>query len=179
MTEKEKLFDLCSTKGHCPLSPEVFEQCATFLFYTSWYEERLFNKDNEHRWDTDEKICKDLFNDYHIDLTKYDGFGQYFSNRYVKPTGGRTDNFRNLRLHPASANTVFNCIKSFNQHRSRSEKLLWSYLQIAYRFRNNMFHGSKGLVHLPTYINEFKEINSFMHQLISDILDSGYKGFNT
>ena len=177
MTEKEELFDLCRNHG-CALNKEIFEQCATFLFYTSWYEELLFNnnRDERHSPENDKKICEVLCVKYHIDITAYDNFGIYFANRYIKPTGGKTDKFRNLKLN--SAYLVFTCLKAFKLHRTRSSDLLWSYLQIVYRFRNNMFHGSKGLIHLPTYINEFKQINAFMHQFISDILNSGYEGFN-
>lgn len=190
MTEKEKLFDLCRQKGYCNLEP-VFEQCAIFLFYTSWYEELLFNNKKErdpethkirspyqHNSKNDKIVCQALCHDYHINVRKYNSLGDYFSARYIDSNGQPTRKFARLHLGVAT-NEVFNNLTEYSTNGVLSWKLLWSYLQIVYRFRNNMFHGGKGMENLQGFNEEFEQINSFMHQFISDILKSEYKGFNS
>lgn len=44
-TTKEQLFKLCEEKGYCKLNDDIYSECANFLFYTSWFEELLFNND--------------------------------------------------------------------------------------------------------------------------------------
>lgn len=40
---------------------------------------------------------------------------------------------------------------------------------ITYRFRNNMFHGAKGLINLSNYLRVLRMINQFMYMLLDHI----------
>lgn len=173
--QKELLLSFCREKGHCNIDDRTYNTCASFLFYTSWFEELLFNFSSRQGPRENEKICKDLSEI--IDLWKYDGYGNYFTSRYISNTG-TTPKFRALKLRPGDGQTVARSLLQYSSNHTRDWKLLWSYLMIAYRFRNNMFHGSKGLDNLSSYVEQFEIINLFMRQLIGDIIDKGYTGYN-
>ena len=173
--QKELLIRFCREKGNCIVDDFTYYTCASFLFYTSWFEELLFNFSNRQGGEKNEKICKELSE--LVNLSEYDSYGQYFSNRYI--SGSRTTNeFRNLKLRRDDAHIVKRSLEQYKANGKRDWELLWSYLMIAYRFRNNMFHGSKGLVNLSSYIEQFKMINQFLRQLIGDIIDNNYTGYN-
>lgn len=174
-SQKELLIEFCEQKGHCTINDCTYEICACFLFYTSWFEELLFNYKDRQGPKKNEKICKDMFD--LIDFSKYDFFGSFFSERYITKNGTSND-FRKLRLSNDDKPKVEQALRLYKTCHAHSWELLWSYLSITYRFRNNMFHGSKGLVNLNIYVKQFEVINQFMHQLISDIIDNNYKGYN-
>lgn len=176
MHGKEQLYKLCRNKGGCNLNESTFQICATFLFYTSWFEELLFNDDKRQNPINDKKICKDVISK--IYLSKYDWFGDYFCNRYVNDNKSMKHTFNQLRLSPTYEKEVANALHSYCYNKTYSWELLWSYLQIVYRFRNNMFHGSKGLINLNSYVEQFEKLNSFLSQLLTEIIDLNYKGYN-
>ena len=151
-TTKEQLFKLCEEKGYCKLTEDIYSECANFLFYTSWFEELLFNNDNRQSPKKLKKICSDLTDAnqvYAIELAQFDFYGDYFSRRYLNNDNSVRHAFNQLRI-PKKFNEdeVRASLIDYKDNRKRNSCLLWTYLMIAYRFRHNMFHGAKKLINL-------------------------------
>ena len=174
--EKNELMDFCKEYEHFILDERTYHACAGILFYTSWFEELLFNYQNRQGPKNSKKICKDIFES--IDMTRYAFFGNHFAKRYIDDENKPTAKFDSLRFQRDDLDTVIHSLKRFRSGGEPSWRLLWSYLMIAYRFRNNMFHGQKGLVELKINVDEFEIINRFFRQIISDVKTQNYKGYN-
>lgn len=175
-TTKDELFDL--VHQHCAesINDEIYTECANFLFYTSWFEELLFNDKKRQNPKNEIKICKEVFKN--IELSEFDFLGEHFCTRYFNQDEAVTKQFVNLRLENESIEKVKNALLGFKEKHIRTADLLYAYIMIIYRFRNNMFHGSKGLINLSKYKEEFTLINHFMFLLIKKIYEIGYKGYN-
>lgn len=173
--EKDVLFRFCAQTGHCTINNRTYDACASFLFYTSWFEELLFNYRFRQGPDNDEKICCELFN--LVELSQYDFFGDFCAGRYLTEEG-TTKYFRNLRLRQSDKPRVEQSLRKYKTNHEYTWELLWSYLVITYRFRNNMFHGSKGLINLNEHVERFEIINQFMRKLIEDAVSNNYSGYN-
>ncbi len=178
---KQKLFDLIRSQGIPNITDETYQEWATFLFYTSWFEESLFTYKKRQSPENDMVICEKLITK--ININDYDYFGDYFCERYIDENNKTTDQFRNLKLSKASPInpqiTTKEALINYKTQRTRNHRLLFAYLMIVYRFRNNMFHGSKGLINLVQYTEPISIINQFMNQLLEDIFTCQYTGFRT
>lgn len=176
-TRQETLSRFCNEVGHCQINSDAYFACANFLFYASWFEERLFSqKKGEHQSpENTKKIAAYVAGK--IDLSSYDAYGNYFCNRYLNGSMP-THHFSQLQLSSKHSKNVQTALQDFLDTGKRDSELLWSYLMIAYRFRNNMFHGSKKLINLNTYVEQFDLLNRFWDQLLRDIDNIGYLGFN-
>lgn len=171
---KEELMNLLKKQGIGTVDDDTYTECANFLFLTSWFEELLFNDQKRQCPKNDAKICADLSSK--IDLTCFDFFDEHFSARYFNKDETTTHFFNNLRSkEPEKIRTP---LLSFLKNKDRTQNLLYAYLMITYRFRNNMFHGSKGLINISKYLDEFKVINHFMCLLLTEVYKINYKGYN-
>ena len=182
-TTKEQLFKLCEEKGYCKLDDDIYSECANFLFYTSWFEELVFtNKKKERQCPENlKKISIDLTDatqEFRIDLNQFDSYGDHFSQRYLNSDNSVRHAFNQLRIPKEFEDEIKSSLIAYKDNRERNSCLLWTYLMITYRFRNNMFHGAKGLISLSNYLREFRMINQFMYMLLYHILDTHYSGFN-
>lgn len=175
MTEKEKLIHLCMNNCGCALN-DVFDQCGTLLFYTSWYEERLFTKEKRRgsRNDNEKTVCSQLTS--MIDISIFDQYGDVFVSRYISDSLEATTEFANLHLPRSIRDEVKTALVEFAEGTRHPDNLLWSYMQIVYQFRNNMFHGNKGLANLKNFETQFNLINAFMHKLMCEIIRWDYHG---
>ena len=175
---KRGLMDLCYQYMDRPMSDETYNECSALLFYTAWFEELLFNNKVQQSPKNDEKICMDIASK--IDLTQFDFFGIYFCDRYFNNanTANTDEYFKNLRLKDSLIVPVKTALLRFKENKNRDADLLYAYIMIVYRFRNNMFHGVKGLNALHEYSEQFKIINHFMSLLLKEILRLNYKGYN-
>ena len=180
-TTKEQLFKLCEEKGYCKLNDDIYSECANFLFYTSWFEELLFNNDDRQSPKKLKKICSDLTDanqGYAIKLAQFDFYGDYFSQRYLNSDNSVKHAFNQLRIPKEFEDEVKASLIAYKDNRERNSCLLWTYLMITYRFRNNMFHGAKGLINLSNYLRVLRMINQFMYMLLDHILETRYCGYN-
>lgn len=173
---KQELLNFCRDIGGHNISDSTYYECANFLFFTSWFEEVLFNDDNKQNPNNDIKIADDL--SQKIDLSVFDFFGDYFSARYIKNDITTNHLFNNLKLSTKNAVKVSKSLIDYMVSKQRDKNLLWSYIMIVYRFRNNMFHGSKGLINLNNYVDQFSIINKFMKLLLIEIINKKYVGYN-
>ncbi len=174
---KDLLMERLNTEFMKPqaLSDETFDECACFLFLMCWLEERLFNEKWQQKPQHTKKLCENLYSE--IDIDKFDQFGKYFSCRYID--GEKTTTaFENLKLDPRIVRSVEESLINYKNEGTKDEKLLIAYISIIYRFRNNLFHGTKGLENIPTYTKEFKMINNFLIDFLKKIYDIDYNGFN-
>lgn len=178
MSNKESLQCLLNNQGYAHFPDGTYDEFATFLFLTSWYEEALFNETKPQNPKNSRDLCNTMFPV--VDMNKFGEFGDHFSNRYLQKEAGKiicTSKFNKLQLSKSWKPVVFESLKSYVSGIT-DETLLFSYLQIAYRFRNNMFHGNKGLDRVQSYIREFEVINRFLLELMEQILDAKFKGYN-
>ena len=170
------LSNFCRDVAACQINEQTYYTCANFLFYTSCYEEWLFTKEKQQSPGNAEVIANNLADQ--LDLEQYDAYGNHFCQRYL--TAGTTnDNFRRLGLCGQSVAKVETALKEFQAHQVRDTQLLWAYLMIAYRFRNNMFHGNKKLQNINRYAREFNILNHFWDQFLRDVNTIGYDGFKS
>lgn len=175
-TSKDALFNLCNQYVDCLITESTYQECANFLFYTSWFEELLFNDSKQQGISNDEKICQDLAPLLNIHC--FDFFGEYFQMRYFDSLGNTTAQFSRLKLSPKISEKVKNTLWNYKQSETLLEDILFCYLMIIYRFRNNLFHGGKGLNNINHFVSEFQIINQFMNMLMTEILNINYKGYN-
>lgn len=179
MPSKQQLSTLtafCTEIGNCNITEDTYFACANFLFYTAWFEERIFTAERDKRQSpsTSKIIAEQLFPQ--LDLTKYDQYGNYFVQRYLNdPEASK----HRHALQFQDIHSLESILIDYRDNQSRNSNLLWIYLMIAYRFRNNMFHGSKGLINLNKYREQFNLLNHFWDQLLRDINRIGYYGFNS
>lgn len=101
-------------------------------------------------------------------LSDYNFFAEHFSKRYDSSNKDGNERFENLGLPHDKKHEAQNLLKNAARCTDPS-LLLYCYLRIAYRFRNNLFHGSKGVEGLGQYSEEFENINHFMSKLMSDL----------
>lgn len=182
MTDSQiKLIELCEKHGVPRMDRKVYVEWANFLFYTSWFEESLFTYKKRQSPENDMDICKKLITK--ININDYDYFGDYFCNRYIDENNKTNDQFRKLNLSTSGPiqpkNITKEALINYKTQGTKDYKLLFAYLMIVYRFRNNMFHGSKGLINLVQYTEPISIINQFMNQLLEDIFTCQFKGFRT
>lgn len=177
---KDLLFDLVKKHGY-ELDVDAYCECSNFLFFTSWYEELLFTSDKHQSPYTTRGLCHDLFEI--VNMEKLDFYGDHFSDRYFPNLKDGMEQeshyFINLRLNEKYKKRIKDSLINFKKDSERNEDLLWAYLMIAYRFRNNMFHGGKGIINLKKYVEQFRVINRFLYILLSAIIEKGFRGYGT
>ncbi|WP_443722415.1 hypothetical protein [Ruthenibacterium lactatiformans] len=184
MNTKDDLCKALSLYGVPQINNHVYEECANFLFLTSLYEERYFDNKHQHRSEGDRDMCKKLSKRLSLqDFKEFDFMGEHYCKRYIKEDGTETHSFKNLRLPKDYYDTVKDALVKFktkDQCSAYTADLLFAYIMIVYRYRNNMFHGSKGIINLENYIEQFEINNLFMCKLIEKLhgcgMDIGKKG---
>jgi hypothetical protein len=124
------------------------------------------------------KICTDLKNQNWFRIDEYDEYGKFFLERYTDGSDGSIK-FEQLKL--SKKHNEYDEVKaSFDNFKkgNRDDKLFLSYLRVAYRFRNNLFHGSKNALGLNVYVECFEKINWLMHKLLSDMVSNSFDGLD-
>ena len=101
-------------------------------------------------------------------LSDYNFFAYHFFKRYDRSKKDGNERFENLGLTSDIKNEAQELLKNAARCTNQG-RLLYCYLCIAYRFRNNLFHGSKGVEGLGQFSEEFEKINLFMSKLMSDL----------
>ena len=119
--------------------------------------------------------CEDWFKieDY------YDEYGVFFVERFTK-NGEYNDNnlFGGRRPQPDIGKTVKKVIEKLKNGDKDNGELFYSYLQIAFRYRNKLFHGEKTAFGLDQQIACFDKINWMMNKLLGDMMDHQFVGLN-
>ena len=156
------------------LSMEKQDVVLKFMLLFNVFEARLFNPFNPGQVNARlVEMCKDLSEMEWFRIEKYDYYGNFFADRYITQNDG-LQKFARLHLNKYS-NRVKNALIAFNEGEYDSDLFL-SYLQIAYAFRNNLFHGSKDVLDLNVYLDCFKMINRLIYELLGDMADNSFRG---
>lgn len=137
---------------------------SVFYFSLIWnvYEKELCNKKaeiNRHPKKQSKKYAEKF------DQRLLDQIFEYFKNRYVL-NGEQTQHFDNFEFKSESIKTeVFGFLSS--AHPSDKDKLK-ALLCIAFRLRNNLFHGEKAVEKLYEQNENFRQINLLLMNLIEN-----------
>ncbi len=162
------------------LSSDEQHQLVVFLLIFNVFEARLF-KDGRGVSTLLRKICSDLSNEKWLNMVDFQDYANFFKKRYVA-NGNMTGDFTRLRLtgSVSDVSTDRGNAKAVLLGRETSpEKVLLCYFGIAYRFRNNLFHGNKNVLGLNTYYDCFSKIVTFMVSVMDKMIDNNFSGLQT
>lgn len=145
--------------------PELDDSKLRSIFYFSliWniYEKELCDKYAHIQTHPDLHSQK-----YHnqVDQNILDSVFEYFKKRYILD-GQPTDLFKAFKFEksPVIKNEVLEYLKS---EELSSENKLTALLYIAFRLRNNLFHGEKAVFQLYDQNENFRQINLLLMHLI-------------
>jgi len=130
-----------------------------FLIYWSWFESKCFDENmqiNKFRPFVNEVVVNKNF-----DPDAFKKAGKYFHKRYQNSTRFRElfNNRPEIPGFPDIINKKFEDIDNYD--------LLFMLVVVVYRYRNNIFHGSKGVESWLYYKEQIQLCNDIMWKLIS------------
>ena len=183
MKEQVKLAYTLTLEGneiHEPLKNTLLK----FMFLFNVFEARLFQTENPLTNKPDKtptsdrllEICNNLKSEREwFQVKDYDKYGKFFVKRYIDQDGNYDD--RNLfrQRTPLVREKVKKAIVKL-ANEEYDDDLFYSYLEIAYRFRNNLFHGGKDTIYLSQYIECFDMVSWLIHKLLSDMVKKRFIG---
>lgn len=147
---------------YCPIDDTKLQ--AIFYFSLIWniYEKELCDTEGSigkhpklHSQKYSENLDQEILNTTFI----------YFKNRYVSE-GHATEHFNTFEFKSEPIKKeVFECLIDENLSSTQKLKVL---LYIAFRLRNNLFHGQKQVDKLYEQNENFKRINLFLMNLIEN-----------
>jgi len=123
--------------GFGQLDPYEKTALVDFMLMWTYFEATALKCDASH--DRIRRFSKNLAGEKKLDETKLEGPLRYFSERYFQE-GKPTFHFQFLRLMPKPSALVEGVLSG---KQKLPEERLTAALHIAYRFRNNLFHGPK------------------------------------
>lgn len=138
---------------------------SVFYFSLIWnvYEKELcdnYGKIRQHSEDHSETFAEKL------NPNLLAGVFDYFKNRYVTTNGLPTEHFNTFEFQIEQIKTeVFRYLSSANPS---SKDKLKAVLCIAFRLRNNLFHGLKNVEKLYEQNENFRQINLLLMNLIEN-----------
>ena len=164
------------TLGNDKFTPEQQTILLRFLLLFNIFEAGLFDESIKFRRENCDAIHKALKNTNWFKVGTYDEYGKFFVDRYFK--NGRYDD--NGLFHGQSSeicDQVKNAIEKLKND-ERDEKLFDSYLEIAYRFRNKLFHGEKAVQGVVRQIDCLEKINWMLEKLLNDMVSNEFAGLS-
>ncbi|MDP3777543.1 MAG: hypothetical protein CTY35_04835 [Methylotenera sp.] len=159
MPEKEWL---ANNRFYYPIDDAKLQSIFYFSLIWNIYEKELCNKDgrignhpNEHSKNyagkVDQRLLSSVF--------------EYFKNRYIA-SGQPTEQFITFEFKSELIKSeVLNCLTMENPS---CEEMIEALLKIAFRLRNNLFHGEKQIEKLYEQNENFKQINLLLMNLIEN-----------
>ena len=148
--------------------PTIEEEKLKSIFYFSlvW---NIFEKECCHKnasiGNHPKNLADNLSNN--IDSNLLNEIFQYFQNRYIE-NGDVNDIFNSFDFGREPASTTYkNFVKDrLLKEETTNQEKLQSLLYIAFRLRNNLFHGIKNVEELYKQNKNFKQINSLLMVII-------------
>jgi len=153
-------------EGALPLEPENLEPILYFSLIWNLFEAKTCNRyarPESIRQSTDRACERGL-----LHLDKYQPFLDFFRSRYVKEGVIADSVFTRLELRNQEGEQAIRDALLENSHDLNN--LVYALLLIAWRVRNNLFHGNKGLKALPRQLDLFHTINHLLATYLDDIL---------
>ena len=152
-----------------------------FLLLFNVFEARLF-KNGQHVNDLLKQISSDVVKESWFDMSLCADFLSFFRKRYIDDNGTTNKKFDNLKLAGSANDRTTpkgNAKAVILNKEAKQENILFACLCIAYRFRNNFFHGSKDVLGLNVYYDCFEVIIEFVTSLLEAMIDNDFSGLNT
>jgi hypothetical protein len=115
------------------------------------------------------QIVEEINNREPITIEEFAAYVDYFSNRYYNPNGDTTYNIEGLQFRETTNDQISKSEVAAVLTRQQVEpkEILKALLIILYRFRNNLFHGGKQIVHLDTQIDNFICANNILRTVLT------------
>ena len=145
-----------------------------FLMYFNIFESTFFKDSGIKCYKKLELLSKELNQETWFDIKKFNFFANHFANRYDEKSPKGAKRYIGLHLWPGDKDYLLPALKAVIEQGEYDEKLLYYYLTIAYRFRNNLFHGEKNIEDLGNYREEFTYINQLLSWLMKDMADNNF-----
>lgn len=131
------------------------EKATTYLFVWSIFEAKIFNKSCKQNKLT---LAADLLERYYSELGV-----EEISKRFYQRYRDRTK-FRQL-MHGQKIPTFESILKEEFENLTEKEKCILL-LFVAYRYRNNIFHGNKGVLAWTKYTEQINDCITVMMKMV-------------
>lgn len=149
----------------------------SFLFVFNVFEAHLI-KENETAASARKEISRRIVEKEWFNIQICDDFLLFFKDRYINNESRLNHKFGQLRLSGA-VNRIEtergNAKSVLLDETDSAEKIMYCCLAISYRFRNNLFHGSKNILGLNLYYECFEVIIKFLKELMQQMLDNDFE----
>lgn len=160
MQEKEWLQN---NRYYSELDEDKLKSVLYFSLIWNVYEKELCDKDGKIRQHPEEH--SETFAEK-LNSNLLAGVFGYFKNRYVSNNGLPTEHFNTFEFQIEQVKTeVYGYLSSANPSNKDKLKAL---LCIAFRLRNNLFHGIKDVEKLYEQNENFRQINLLLMNLIEN-----------
>ncbi len=172
----QKQIEWANTLETSLITKDSQNEILKLLINFNLFEAKLFKESRALVHERLMTICKTLKDETWFDIKDYEMFGKYFSERYVDPDGTQNYKFDQLKLSREVKQETFETLLKFKTEGKRSSDQMYYYLLISYRFRNNLFHGSKDPLGLNNYTDCFAQINTLINRLLLDMCKHEFSG---
>lgn len=142
--------------------PITFEAIQRFTLLFSLFEAKLLEcKGSQGKSGS---YATDFLSSKLVDINHLNHVYGYFANRYAEAHGGKSD-YQSLcgTRGGDMGNTVSTII---NSPSPSDEQKLAACLFIAFRLRNNLFHGPKWLYTMNDQVNNLNEASNILHSIL-------------
>jgi len=143
--------------GYRNLSTQEKRAIRDFALLWSFFEEKWLGNQGSVpriRQEVDARLPLDA------SMVAFDGALAYFRNRYVH-AGNPTPSFDYLRVSPNDRQYVLDVLSG---QTNEPRRILIALLIIAYRLRNNFFHGEKAAYDYRGQLENFRHANAVLMQ---------------
>jgi hypothetical protein len=149
------------------LNVEGINHIKNFVFLWNIFE--TFGCNKNANINSIKHIVEETNNREAINLEQFTKYVDYFSNRYYNPNGDRTYNIEGLLFRQSNNDQIAKneVIAVLTGQQVEPKEMLKALLILLYRFRNNLFHGGKQIVHLDTQIENFICANNILKDVLT------------
>jgi hypothetical protein len=146
---------------------EDFEQMESFCLLWNLFEKKV----GSGNLSTIKDFITNESQNINIDNAVMADCYKYFKDRYITTAGVTNEDFENLKFRDNKREKDFrdkleNILINGHATVSENERIL-GILTIAWRIRNNTFHGTKELPEIARQADTFKYLNEFLMQFLN------------
>lgn len=144
------------------ISPPTFEAIHRFTLLFSLFEAKLLNcKGSQGK---SERYATTFISSNLVDIGHLNHVYGYFANRYADAHGGKSKYQKLCGNRGGSLGKTVRTI--INSSSPSDEKKLTACLFIAFRLRNNLFHGPKWLYTMNDQVDNLNEASNILHSIL-------------
>jgi hypothetical protein len=166
----QEVVNWINNKIHSSRIKEDFEQMESFCLLWNIFEKKVDNTSTTPLGlSRIEKFIKGNSQNVNINNSVIDSVFSYFQNRYI--TTGRINSKFEKLFRPQDSNWKARLISILtdNQMSSTTKEKIFGILIIAYRIRNNSFHGTKELPEIVDQKETFEHLNNFLMNFLDKL----------